>query len=379
MNTSQISLFGRKFIAALLLVLAFSVCSKGHLRDSSIPAKWLKNVEADIEKDPNNPEGYFYRARVYSNNCPESPRKFLTYCIDDATKAIELGGKDNAPFQYFALRGYCHAALALGCEWDMPPQHTLNFEQDNDVARSDNDSKSLEDADLDLASAIARPPAKNIPNPEFRDEGYFTAVEANAMLNLHRRKFSAAKTTFDFLLRRGAGVQAHRLFHRDDFHRDGYGQHYALIVKTEAAVLRQARQQKAPNLAEFEASYAEARDRLAKHQQELEIQNKNREQAEAWAKDQAERHKAESKRQYEAQRQATCMARTGKSCPVEKTCDHCRGTGQVTSYEIGKARECYTETSLAGLKKTTCTPGHEGGQRTGICPVCKGRGVVLQD
>jgi len=378
MKISNLSPYYRKLPGALLMLLAFSVCSNGHLRDSSIPAKWLKTVEADIEKNPNDPEGYFYRARVYSNNCQKNPRKFLEYCIGDATKAIELGGKDKAPFQYYALRGYCHGALVLGCEWDMPPQPTLNFEQDNDVVRSDEQMKSLEDADLDFASAIARPPAKNIPSPEFRNEGYFTTVEANAMLNLHQRKFRAAKTSYDFLLRHGAGVQAHRLFHVDDFHRDGYGQHYALIVKTEAAVLRQARQQKAPNLAEFEASYAEAKTRLEKHQQERESRAKESARVEAWAKDNAERERVAEKKRQAERREAACQAETGKPCPTEHTCGNCRGTGQVTSYEIGKARECYTETSPAGLKRTTCTPGAEGGHRTGICPVCKGRGVVLQ-
>lgn len=348
----------------LPLLLSLLACSTPDLRDSSIPAKWLPGVETDIEKNPNNPEGYFYRARIYSNNCQSNPRKYLKFCVYDTTKAIELVGSDNAPFQYLALRGYCNAARILGCEWDMPPQYSLNFETDARVMRSDEDRDIMSDAVMDMYVASRKPPARGMPTEESGETGYRATLEAAAMLDLHNRNFVSAKYFFDMLLSKSPHPGPHRLFHSDDFNRDARGEYYKLIFKTEKAVLREARQKNAPNLQELQASYAVAKERVSQYQQELDTRNNDRLAAESWARAEAERRKAIEQGKKDAE--------FAEKYPGHVTCARCKGTGKTTYTDYGDIERCVPETN--GYAR--CSRARSSSERTMVCPVCGGLGHV---
>lgn len=354
-------------VIAYSLLCCLLACHSWKLRDDQ--GQTIAKYTADIEANPNDHNAYYRRARLYMQHYDKVPYDGgVKQCMKDAEKAVELAGPENERFEYFAQRGYCRAATV----WDRFEKHiyTKNHHAIPTGTYAEITSAAIEDFTKALALA------KNNSN-----RGLMLELRAILMHRQKKHELVAADLLAMWKFYDGRKHDHTLVYdHRSESIREIH--HVKDLVELEMhtaeALVAEAKVQQSPKLADYEELLITTRKQLAEYDKAVSDAYANEsKQQEAARYYQAQQQKQRAEQQ-ERQRQDACIKSTGKSCPVEYTCEECRGTGHVMSYEIGQSRECYTETSLGGLRKTTCTAAKEGGHRSGICPVCKGRGVVYK-
>jgi|GEM_PF-3106793 len=330
----------------MFCIIALLSCKTYDRRDEN--NKLVSDYDEEIRKKPNDHSLYFRRARLYSHHCSTDTMFIdeIRRCNADMAKAMQLAGDKNAPFEYFALSGYCQAALTYGCQWDGGYHAIVANSEMKENEPDENQIKAVRPAIEDFNKAIARGAAV-----KGRDQDLKALYKMRALLFFYQKKYTEAHQDLKSLKAYRPEIEEmHLIYHHDYEHKEARLKEFAHIEEAILArMLEKAKKNNSPDINTLTAQHNEALKRKQSH-------------VRSYIED---------------------GASTEPSGLIPRhlvMCRACKGTGKMELYDFGTAQKCTYDSRLGeDARDAHCSSGSASGYKTHVCRFCKGKGKVTPE